>query len=239
MRPSPQLPASPTSNLRALDESLRERDALEKRVARLEKAKDEQAKGEVPRLWPCWRPPNACDHALHSKADTDQSGHCVCHALPPELRDQLESSQAEMRAALRARDDKVASLLEELGRAEEQVGVTECFDGKGAWLARPGGASLKCAGRHDKPPLLPAVAIALSTGHNRQQEAAHMHALRFPCTPPWPTTAQSETLRHEMESAKADLTELEELRELKADVERKERQQAVIIEGQVCLGRLR
>ena len=49
----------------------------------------------------------------------------------------------------------------------------------------------------------------------------------------------SETLRHEMESAKADLTELEELRELKADVERKERQQAVIIEGQVCLGRLR
>ncbi|GBF96810.1 hypothetical protein Rsub_09666 [Raphidocelis subcapitata] len=82
-----------------------------------------------------------------------------------ELRDQLEVSQSELRTALRARDDKVAALLEELGRAEEQ----------------------------------------------------------------------SEALRSELDGARGDLAELEELRELRADVERKERQQAAIIEGQDSL----
>ncbi|KIY99686.1 hypothetical protein MNEG_8273, partial [Monoraphidium neglectum] len=83
-------------------------------------------------------------------------------ALEKKLKEQLESSQLDMRTALRARDDKVAALLEELGRAEEQ----------------------------------------------------------------------SEALRCDLASHKADAAELEELRELRADVERKERQQAAIIEGQ-------
>jgi hypothetical protein len=43
----------------------------------------------------------------------------------PELREQLESTQAEMRAAVRSRDEKVSSLLEELSRAEERVRVQE------------------------------------------------------------------------------------------------------------------
>jgi hypothetical protein len=45
-------------------------------------------------------------------------------------------------------------------------------------------------------------------------------------------TRQAEELRSEVESSKADAAELDELRELKADIERKERQQAAIIEGQ-------
>jgi hypothetical protein len=53
-------------------------------------------------------------------------------------------------------------------------------------------------------------------------------ALRAPLPSP-----QAEGLRSEAEASKADVAELEELRELKADVERKERQQAAIIEGQV------
>lgn len=44
---------------------------------------------------------------------------------------------------------------------------------------------------------------------------------------------QSEALRAEVEGVKQDLGELEELRELRADVERKEKQQAAIIENQV------
>jgi hypothetical protein len=36
-----------------------------------------------------------------------------------------------------------------------------------------------------------------------------------------------------VDASKADQAELEDLREMKADVERKERQQAAIIEGQV------
>lgn len=47
-----------------------------------------------------------------------------------------------------------------------------------------------------------------------------------------PSTAQSGALRAALDSSRADLAELEELRELRADVERKERQQAAIIEGQ-------
>ena len=44
-----------------------------------------------------------------------------CTPPPAELRDQLEASQGEMRAALRARDEKVAALLAELKRSEAQV----------------------------------------------------------------------------------------------------------------------
>lgn len=41
----PPVPSPCCLCARALEESLKERDALEKKLARLEKAKDEQAKG--------------------------------------------------------------------------------------------------------------------------------------------------------------------------------------------------
>lgn len=44
--------------------------------------------------------------------------------------------------------------------------------------------------------------------------------------------------RAELEQSKADGEELEELRELKSDVERKEKQQAMIIENQVSRSEL-
>ena len=66
----------------------------------------------------------------------------------------------------------------------------------------------------------------------RDQRLFRLHA---PDWVPAPSSdlQQSDALRAEVEGAKADLAELEELREMKADVERKEKQQAAIIEGQV------
>lgn len=54
-----------------------------------------------------------------------------------------------------------------------------------------------------------------------------------PCTFTLHPSPQSEALRAEVEGVKQDLGELEELREMRADVERKEKQQAAIIENQV------
>lgn len=114
-----------------------------------------------------------------------------------------------MRTAIRTRDDKVASLLEELTRAEERVGgavytLLSCVVGGG------GESGDLLAGL---------MAVCIDSFMSLQT-----------------TCLQAEEMRADVEQSKADLSELEELRELRADVERKERQQAAIIEGQVRHG---
>lgn len=47
------------------------------------------------------------------------------------------------------------------------------------------------------------------------------------------SAAQIDDLKAQLEAARVDIAELEELRELKTDIERKEKQQAAIIEHQV------
>jgi chromosome segregation ATPase len=47
------------------------------------------------------------------------------------------------------------------------------------------------------------------------------------------SAAHIDDLKQQLEAARDDLQELEELRDLKKDIERKEKQQAAIIEGQV------
>jgi hypothetical protein len=48
------------------------------------------------------------------------------------------------------------------------------------------------------------------------------------------SAAQIDDLKAQLDGARVDVGELEELRELKKDIERKEKQQAAIIENQVC-----
>lgn len=152
-----------------------------------------------------------------------------------DLRVALEAAQGESRAALKAKDDRIASLMEEVAAAAataEELKAELAQVGRGwVWIA----ALRQWLVMEDRS--AGSVAASCEQGtyslqHNALRRGVQGQLTRDMEHSPLPSPGGVCCCRAQVSALQE---ELEELREMKADIQRKEKQQAAIIENQVRL----